>query len=75
LAFDHAGYRLGYGGGFFDRTLIGLRRAGAPLAVGVAYAAQEVAEVPHDGDDQPIDWLVTEAEAIEIGPKIGSKAK
>ena len=75
LAFDRAGYRLGYGGGFYDRTLTGLRRAGETLAVGVAYAAQEVAEVPHDGDDQPIDWLVTEAEAIEIGPKIGSKAK
>ncbi|MCH8001431.1 MAG: 5-formyltetrahydrofolate cyclo-ligase [Proteobacteria bacterium] len=75
LAFDRAGYRLGYGGGFYDRTLTGLRRAGETLAVGVAYAAQEVAEVPHDGDDQPLDWLVTEAEAIEIGPKIGSKAE
>ncbi len=75
LAFDRAGYRLGYGGGFYDRTLTELRRAGETLAVGVAYAAQEVAEVPHDGDDQPLDWLVTEAEAIEIGPKIGSKAK
>ena len=75
LAFDRAGYRLGYGGGFYDRTLTGLRRAGETLAVGVAYAAQEVAEVPHDGDDQPLDWLVTEAEAIEIGPKIGPKAE
>ncbi len=75
LAFDRAGYRLGYGGGYYDRTLTGLRRAGETLAVGVAYAAQEIAEVPHDGDDQPIDWLVTEAEAIEIGPKIGSNAK
>ncbi len=75
LAFDRAGYRLGYGGGYYDRTLTGLRRAGQTLAVGVAYAAQEVAEVPHDGDDQPIEGLVTEAEAIEIGPKIGSNAK
>ncbi len=64
LAFDRAGYRLGYGGGFYDRTLARLRESGAVLAVGVAYAAQEVARVPRDGGDQPVDWIVTEAEAI-----------
>ncbi len=67
LAFDRAGYRLGYGGGFYDRTLARLRHDGEILAVGVAYAAQEVAAVPHDADDQPLDWIVTEAEAIEVG--------
>ena len=66
LAFDRTGYRLGYGGGFYDRTLARLRQSGAVLAVGVAYAAQEVPEVPRDGSDQPLDWLVTEAESIRI---------
>ncbi len=66
LAFDRTGYRLGYGGGFYDRTLARLRQSGAVLAVGVAYAAQEVPEVPRDGSDQPLDWIVTEAESIRI---------
>ena len=66
LAFDRAGHRLGYGGGFYDRTLARLRRSGAVLAVGVAYAAQEVAAVPRDGVDQPVDWIVTEAESIRM---------
>jgi len=68
LAFDRAGYRLGYGGGFYDRTLTQLRASGPVLAVGIAHAAQEVAEVPRDGTDQPVDWIVTEAETIRIGP-------
>ena len=50
LAFDARGYRLGYGGGFYDRTLEGLRARGPVLAVGFAFAAQEVAEVPIDAD-------------------------
>jgi len=66
LAFDRAGYRLGYGGGFYDRSLARLRDAGTTLAVGVAYAAQEVAEVPRDGNDQPVDWIVTETESIRM---------
>jgi len=59
LAFDAAGYRLGYGGGYYDRTLAVLRRAGRVLAVGVAFAAQEVAAVPRESFDQPLDWIVT----------------
>ncbi len=65
LAFDRAGFRLGYGGGFYDRTLRALRQAGDVLAVGLAFAAQEVATVPHDAKDARLDWIVTEAEAIE----------
>jgi 5-formyltetrahydrofolate cyclo-ligase len=61
LAFDAAGYRLGYGGGFYDRTLQGLRARGPVLAVGFAFAAQEVAEVPIDATDQRLDAVVTEA--------------
>ena len=60
LAFDARGYRLGYGGGFYDRTLEGLRARGPILAVGFAYAAQEVAEVPTDATDQRLDAMVTE---------------
>ncbi|TGD64693.1 5-formyltetrahydrofolate cyclo-ligase [Tabrizicola sp. WMC-M-20] len=60
LAFDARGYRLGYGGGFYDRTLEGLRARGPVLAVGFAFAAQEVAQVPVDATDQPLDMIVTE---------------
>ncbi len=61
LAFDARGYRLGYGGGFYDRTLEALRARRPTLAVGFAFAAQEVAEVPIDATDQKLDAVVTEA--------------
>jgi len=67
LAFDAAGYRLGYGGGFYDRTIAKLRAAGKVLAIGVAYAAQEVPAVPRDATDQKLDWIVTEEGARRIG--------
>ena len=60
LAFDARGFRLGYGGGFYDRTLSWLRAKGPVLAVGFAFAAQEVAAVPVDGFDQRLDMVVTE---------------
>ena len=60
LAVDVAGNRLGYGAGFYDRTLAELRVRGPVTAVGVAFEAQRVAAVPVDGYDQPLDWLVTE---------------
>ena len=60
LAWDRRGYRLGYGGGFYDRTLEGLRARGKVLAVGFAFAAQEVDEVPTDQFDQRLDAVVTE---------------
>ena len=66
LAFDRAGYRLGYGGGFYDRTIAALRKTRNVTTVGVAYAAQEVDIVPHDGHDARLDWIVTEAEALRI---------
>ncbi|MFZ1481831.1 MAG: 5-formyltetrahydrofolate cyclo-ligase [Paracoccaceae bacterium] len=60
LAFDARGYRLGYGGGFYDRTLEALRARRPTLAVGFAFAAQEVAEVPTEPTDQRLDAIVTE---------------
>ncbi len=60
LAFDARGYRLGYGGGFYDRTLQGLRAKGPVLAIGFAFAAQEVDAVPTDAFDQKLDMVVTE---------------
>jgi 5-formyltetrahydrofolate cyclo-ligase len=60
LAFDGDGWRLGRGGGHYDRTLGALRAAGRVLAVGIAFAAQRVAAVPRDGYDQRLDWVVTE---------------
>lgn len=70
LAFDRKGYRLGYGGGFYDRTIAGLRAAGGAngptLAVGYAYAGQEIDAVPHDDTDAQLDWIVTERDALRI---------
>jgi 5-formyltetrahydrofolate cyclo-ligase len=60
LAFDRARRRLGYGAGFYDRTLAGLRGAGPVTAVGVAYAAQEVPAVPAGGHDETLDLILTE---------------
>lgn len=60
LSFDLRGYRLGYGGGFYDRTLEGLRARHPTLAVGFAFAAQEVDAVPIEPTDQRLDAVVTE---------------
>ena len=68
LAFDAAGRRLGYGAGYYDRTLAELRGRKPVLAVGVAYAGQEVAEVPHDASDEPLDYIVTERGLIQTRP-------
>jgi 5-formyltetrahydrofolate cyclo-ligase len=61
LAFDGEGNRLGYGAGFYDRTLLELRGAHTVVAAGYAFAAQEVALVPHHEGDQKLDWIVTDA--------------
>ena len=68
LAFDRAGFRLGYGGGFYDRTVECLRQLKPVVAIGIAYAAQEVAAVPRGRYDQPLDWIVTEVGAFQPMP-------
>ncbi len=65
-AFDRQGYRLGYGGGFYDAALARLRAGGSVTAVGWAFAAQEVEAVPAEPHDARLDWIVTEREAIYI---------
>lgn len=62
LAFTAAGQRLGYGGGYYDRTLSGLRSQGDVFACGVAYAGQEVADLPTDKHDADLDGILTEKE-------------
>lgn len=61
VAFDGKGGRLGYGGGYYDRTLEGLRATRAILAVGFAFSAQEAEELPLEATDQPLDLIITEA--------------
>ncbi len=65
LAFDTAGNRLGYGGGYYDRTLASLP---ASEAIGFAYAAQCVAQVPAEAHDRPLRRVVTETGVITCGP-------
>jgi len=60
LAFDERGFRLGYGGGFYDRTLELLRKTKPVSVYGIAYAAQEMEEVIRGPHDQPLDGIVTE---------------
>ena len=73
LAFDREGYRLGYGGGFYDRAIARMRRGASergadghspPLAVGLAFAAQEEARIPREEHDAPLDAVLTERGVI-----------
>lgn len=66
LAFDRQGYRLGYGGGFYDRTLALLRKSRPVTAIGVAFAAQEMDHVPRGLHDEALDAILTEAGAVTI---------
>ena len=62
LAFDAHGHRLGYGGGFYDRTLQAFRSGAAPpvRAIGIAYAGQQTASLPHEPHDMALDGILTE---------------
>ena len=59
LAFDARGYRLGYGGGFYNRTIAGLRARKPVTAIGLAFDEQRVDDVPHSAEDQRLDWVLT----------------
>lgn len=66
LAFDARGGRLGYGGGFYDRTLQVLRRRRATLAIGFAFDAQEAKDLPLESTDQPLDMVVTDSRVLNL---------
>ena len=66
VAFDARGGRLGYGGGFYDRTLQGLRAKRATLAIGFAFDAQEAEALPLEPTDQPLDMVVTESRVLSF---------
>lgn len=59
LAFDSQGYRLGYGGGFYDRTIADLKATKQITTIGVAFDEQRVDAVPHLDYDERLDWILT----------------
>ncbi len=61
LAFDDDGYRMGWGGGFYDRTLAQLRAVKKIIAVGIGYEGQRVDKIPRDDHDAGLDWIATES--------------
>lgn len=66
LGFTRAGARLGYGGGYYDRTIEMLRKERPIVAVGYGFGAQEVDALPLSPLDQKLDWIVTEREALKV---------
>jgi 5-formyltetrahydrofolate cyclo-ligase len=65
-AFDQAGHRIGYGAGHYDRTLAQLRKSRHALAIGLAFAVQEVEAVPALAHDVALDFVLTEAWALDF---------
>jgi 5-formyltetrahydrofolate cyclo-ligase len=66
LAFDRAGHRIGYGAGYYDMTIARLRTIKPVTAVGLAFAAQEIAAVPATPRDARLDLVLTEREVIDL---------
>ncbi|RCW88801.1 5-formyltetrahydrofolate cyclo-ligase [Paracoccus lutimaris] len=62
--FDRTGNRLGYGGGFYDRTLAALRATGQVTAVGFSYSVQEIRAIPAEVTDEILDLIVTDRDVI-----------
>ena len=69
LAYDRDGYRLGNGGGYYDRSLRLLRRTRPVVAVGLAYTEQLVPGLPRAEHDEPLDWIVTERGAMPVSAR------
>lgn len=67
LAFDLRGHRIGYGGGYYDRTLTALRKENAKLiAIGIGYDDQKLDRVPDEDYDQPVDMIITEKNIYRV---------
>jgi 5-formyltetrahydrofolate cyclo-ligase len=69
LAFDRRGHRIGYGAGYYDMTIAALRARKTIVAVGIAFAVQEIAEVPASPRDARLDLVLTEHEIIDLRAK------
>jgi 5-formyltetrahydrofolate cyclo-ligase len=67
LAFDASGWRLGYGGGYYDRSLRALRAHKPIVAVGLAYDEQQVDVVPHLDYDERLDWVLRPSGPLKCG--------
>ncbi|HZD92080.1 MAG TPA: 5-formyltetrahydrofolate cyclo-ligase [Pseudolabrys sp.] len=65
-AFDRAGNRIGYGAGYYDMTIHALRAKKPVTAVGIAFAAQEMARVPAGDRDEPLDLVLTERGVVDL---------
>jgi 5-formyltetrahydrofolate cyclo-ligase len=65
-AFDRAGHRIGYGAGYYDMTIRGLRATKPVTAIGLAFAAQEIRDVPATPRDERLDFVLTEREIIDF---------
>ena len=65
-AFDRAGHRIGYGAGYYDMTIRALRAQKPVTAVGVAFAVQEISQMPATPRDERLDFVLTERETIDF---------
>jgi 5-formyltetrahydrofolate cyclo-ligase len=65
-AFDRAGHRIGYGAGYYDITISALRAKKKIVAIGIAFAAQEIVSVPTTERDARLDFVLTEREVIDF---------
>ena len=66
LAFDRTGHRIGYGAGYYDMTIAKFRDVKPIVAVGIAFAAQEIEQVPVTPRDARLDLVLTEREIIDL---------
>ena len=66
LAFDRSGNRIGYGAGYYDMTIAKLRALKPVVAVGIAFAVQEIPSVPVTPRDARLDLVLTEREVIDL---------
>jgi 5-formyltetrahydrofolate cyclo-ligase len=71
LGFDKRGTRLGYGGGYYDRTLAVMRKT--PRLIGLAFDCQEIDEIPREFHDVPLDAVVTEGGVRYFSQEVGSQ--
>lgn len=74
VAFDCEGHRLGLGAGYYDRTLADLRGRHGITAVGVAFDEQAVDAVPHEANDQRLDWMLTPSGVFATGAQHAGEA-